>query len=327
MNVIYNLDSIGRQQLNKPVLTIGNFDGVHKGHLSLFDKVKERARAIGGQSVVMTFEPHPLRVITGANGPLIITPLEQKLSLISRAGVDVIICAPFTPQFASVPAESFVKDILVGKIGIQEVVVGYDYTFGRDRKGNIGLLQNMGEELGFLVHLVGPMHVEQTLVSSTSIRKLVLEGSLEEAQKLLGREFQIWGTVVKGADRGGKLLGFPTANIRPSDELLPPTGVYVVRVELDDRSCCGVTNVGYNPTFGEGALSIETHILDFSEDLVGKQIRLSFLHRLRGEKAFADVKALTDQIADDIREATAWFAKGKTSSCTGCVEKARVSAR
>ena len=179
-----------------------------------------------------------------------------------------------------------------------------------------------------MVHLVGPVHIDQTLVSSTSIRKLVLEGSLEEAKKLLGREYQIWGTVVKGANRGGRLLGFPTANIRPSDELLPRTGVYVVRVELDDRSYCGVTNVGYNPTFGEGGLSIETHILEFSEDIVGKRIRISFLHRLREEKTFADVKALTDQIAEDIRQALDWFAREKKGApCASCMEKARVNAR
>jgi riboflavin kinase / FMN adenylyltransferase len=328
MNVVYDLESINQGQLRSPVLTIGNFDGVHKGHLSLFNMVKERARAIGGQSAVMTFEPHPLKVIQGANGPPIITPTEQKLSLISRAGIEVIFCVPFTAQFASIPAESFVRDILVGKIGVKEVVVGYDYTFGRDRKGNVALLQKMGKGLGFLVHLVGPVHIDETLVSSTSIRKLVLEGRLEEAEKLLGREYQIWGTVVKGANRGGRLLGIPTANIRPRDELLPRTGVYVVRVELEGGFYRGVTNVGYNPTFGEGGLSIETHILGFSENILGKRIKLCFLHRLREEKTYSDIKGLTDQIAADIRDATEWFARErKGEPGPGCSEKALANAR
>jgi riboflavin kinase/FMN adenylyltransferase len=302
MNVIYDLDSL-KQQLNNPVLTIGNFDGVHKGHLALFDLVKKRAAAIGGQSVVMTFDPHPVKIMKKGNGPAIITQTEQKLCLISKAGIDVIICVPFTLPFASISAEDFVREILLKKIGIKEVVVGYDYTFGRGRAGNVDLLQKMGNELGFKVHLVGPVHIDHTVVSSTSIRKLVGEGNLAEAKRLLGRDYQIWGTVVKGANRGGRLLGFPTANIRPADELVPRTGVYVVKVEVDEKVYGGVTNVGFNPTFGENSLSIETYILDFSEDILGKKIRIRFLQRLRDEKTFGSVRELTDQIALDVQEA------------------------
>lgn len=307
MNLIYDLENLS-DRLENPVLTIGNFDGVHRGHLALFDLVKRRARAIGGQSVVMTFEPHPVKVIKRGNGPAIITPTEQKLGLIADAGIDVIICAPFTPRFASIPAESFVRDILIGKIRVKEVVVGYDYTFGQGRKGNIALLQEMGVELGFQVHLVGPVHIDHTLVSSTSIRRLVSEGNLPEAKKLLGRDYQIWGAVVKGDNRGGRLLGYPTANIRPTDELLPKTGVYAVSVEIEEKSYRGVTNVGYNPTFGEHALSIETYILDFSEELVGKRMKIRFLRRLREEKKFGSVAELTEQIVRDVREAREYFA-------------------
>ncbi|RJR35122.1 MAG: bifunctional riboflavin kinase/FAD synthetase [Desulfobacteraceae bacterium] len=301
MNVIHDLDSL-KQQLINPVLTIGNFDGVHKGHLALFDLVKKRAKAIGGQSVVMTFNPHPVKIIKG-KGPALITQTEQKLSLISKAGIDVILCIPFTDHFASISAEDFVRDILLKRIGIREVVVGYDYTFGRGRAGNVDLLQKMGKELGFQVHLVGPIHIDHTVVSSTSIRKLVGEGNLAEARMLLGRDYQIWGTVVKGANRGGKLLGFPTANIRPADELIPKRGVYVVTVEVEGEVYGGVTNVGFNPTFGESSLSIETYIFEFSEDIVGKMIKIRFLQRLRDEKTFSGVKELTDQIALDVQEA------------------------
>lgn len=316
MNVIYDLDSL-KQRLNNPVLTIGNFDGVHKGHLALFDIVKKRAKAIGGQSAVMTFDPHPVKIVKKGNGPALITQTEQKLCLISKAGIDVILCIPFTTQFASIPAESFVKDILLNKIGVKEVVVGYDYTFGRNRTGNLALLQKMGKELGFQVHLVGPVHIDHTVVSSTSIRTLVREGNLAEARMLLGRDYQIWGTVVKGANRGGRLLGFPTANIKPGDELLPKRGVYAVTVEVDERVFCGVTNVGFNPTFGENSLSIETYILDFSEDILGKKIKIKFLHRIRDEKTFSGVKELTDQIALDVQEARRLLSASPGAQCQG----------
>ncbi|PKN64488.1 MAG: riboflavin biosynthesis protein RibF [Deltaproteobacteria bacterium HGW-Deltaproteobacteria-15] len=316
MNVIYDLDSL-KQRLNNPVLTIGNFDGVHKGHLALFDIVKKRAQSIGGQSAVMTFDPHPVKIIKKGNGPALITQTEQKLCLISKAGIDVILCIPFTAQFASIPAESFVKDILLDKIGVKELVVGYDYTFGRNRTGNLTLLQKMGKELGFQVHLVGPVHIDHTVVSSTSIRTLVREGNLAEARMLLGRDYQIWGTVVKGANRGGRLLGFPTANIKPGDELLPKRGVYAVMVEVDERLFCGVTNVGFNPTFGENSLSIETYILDFSEDILGKKIKIKFLHRIRDEKTFGGVKELTDQIALDVQEARRLLSASPGARCQG----------
>jgi riboflavin kinase/FMN adenylyltransferase len=200
-----------------------------------------------------------------------------------------------------------VEDILLDKIGVKEIVVGYDYTFGRNRQGNTGFLQQMGNKLGFKVHLVGPVHVGNTPVSSTSIRRLLQEGNLAEAKELLGRDYQIWGSVVKGQNRGGRLLGFPTANIKLTDQLLPMTGVYAVTVEVDGGTCYGVTNIGYNPTFGVNAISLETHLLDFSQNILGKMIKVNFLHRLRGEKHFSSIQELSDQIARDIRQANDLF--------------------
>jgi len=302
MHIVYNLNElIG--PLRNPVLTIGNFDGVHKGHLALFDKVMERARAINGQSVVMTFDPHPMKVMNPGNGPLLITPIEQKLELISNAGIDVIICLAFTLEFASMSAEDFVQDILADRLGVREIVVGYDYTFGHKRQGDVTLLREMGDKLGFRVHLTDPIHLDDAVVSSTSIRKLVQQGNLADAKKFLGRDYQICGTVVKGKDRGGKLLGFPTANLKPVDELIPKRGVYAVTVRVDDKIYCGVANIGYNPTFGDGALSVETHVLDFSENIVGKTIKVKFIQRLRNEKTFSDVKELSDRITQDIEQA------------------------
>ncbi len=323
MTIIQDLESL-KQPLRNPVLTIGNFDGVHRGHLALFDKVKQRAVAVGGQSVVMTFEPHPLKVIKKGNGPPIITPMDQKLCLIRDAGIEVILCVPFTRQFAEVTAESFVQDILVGRIGVKEIVVGHDYTFGRDRLGNTEFLQRIGGQLGIPVHLVEPVQVNHTLVSSTSIRKFIQEGNLSEAKRLLGRDFQVWGTVIKGANRGGRLLGYPTANLRPTGELIPRTGVYAVTVEVDDRTYAGVTNVGYNPTFKDNVLSLETHLLDFNEDLVGETIKVTFIHRIRPEKTFASVKELAEQISRDVlqaRELLRVHLMGPTTPCEGAARR------
>jgi riboflavin kinase/FMN adenylyltransferase len=306
MQVILNLNEINKP-LTNPVLTIGNFDGVHKGHLALFDKVKERAKAIDGQSVVMTFEPHPLKIMKPANGPQLITHTGQKLELIEKAGIDVIVCVSFDQEFAAIPARDFVNNILVKRIGIKEIVVGYDYTFGHNREGDINLLREIGNDSGFIVHLVGPIEIEHTLVSSTSIRRLVQEGRVEEAGVLLGRDFEVQGTVVKGQNRGARLLGFPTANLNPHGELLPKRGVYAVKLLIDDVLYNGVTNVGYNPTFGDTGLTVETHILDYSGELIGKTIKVHFIKRLRDEKAFKDLKDLSDQIARDIGQAKEVF--------------------
>ena len=318
MQFIEDLNAIEKPLIN-PVLTIGNFDGVHRGHLALFEKVKERAGAIRGCSAVMTFEPHPIRVMKPGNGPPLITPTRQKVELIGRAGIDVLFCLPFTREFADISAEDFVKNILIARIGVKELVVGYDYAFGRNREGNIPLLKALGEKLGFMVHLVGPIHVDQVPVSSTSIRRLIREGRLAEAKTLLGRDYQVEGTVVRGHNRGGRLLGFPTANLNPQDELLPRTGVYAVLVLINGRTYTGVTNVGYNPTFLDKALSVETHILDFSKDIVGEKIKLTFLHRLRGEKVFKSVTDLTDQISQDICDAQEWFEDSSYRPVRSCL--------
>ena len=306
MTIIYDLEQVEKPLIN-PVLTIGNFDGVHKGHLTLFDKVKERARAIGGQSAVMTFEPHPIKVMKPGNGPPLITLGEQKLKLIYNADIDVIFFIPFTKQFAAISAQDFVKNILLKKIGMKELVVGYDYTFGRNREGNIELLQEMGNHFDFTVHVVEPIRIDANLVSSTSIRKLVQEGDLSKAKSLLGRDYQVSGTVVKGKDRGGRLLGFPTANLKLVDELTPKIGVYAVTVVIDGETYEGLTNIGYNPTFGNGVFSVETHILDFSGDLLDRTIRVNFIQRLRDEKTFDKVTDLAEQIGQDVKAARELF--------------------
>ena len=316
MTVICDLETLSAP-LRRPVLTIGNFDGVHRGHLALFDKVKERAAALDGQSAVMTFRPHPIKIMKPGNGPPLITPTEQKLTLIQDAGIDVVFCINFTRAFAAVTAAQFVEDILVRKIGIKEIVVGYDYTFGRGREGTTGFLREAGDRLGFVVHEVAPVHAGDSLVSSTTIRRLIQEGDLPRAKNLLGRDYQICGTVVSGENRGARLLGFPTANLEPIDELTPKPGVYAVRVLIDKGTYDGVTNIGYNPTFDHGRLSVETHILDFKGDLLGSTIRIVFLARLRSERTFTSVRELAEQIGKDVLLAREIFKTPSSSAAEG----------
>ena len=302
MRLIQDINSL-TGSCKDPVLTIGNFDGVHKGHIALFDKVKERAKEIGGESAVMTFNPHPIKVMRPQNAPPLITPIQQKIKLIEQCGMDVLYCLPFTKEFSEITAREFVEDILVKRIGIKELVVGYDYSFGKGRQGNIQLLRELGRHFNYRVHVVGPVKVGGLLVSSTSIRKLVMEGRLDEARLLLGRHYEVAGTVIKGKNRGARLLGFPTANLKLIDELTPKRGVYAVYVIFNGKKYQGVTNIGYNPTFGNGAFSVETHLVDFEGDLLGKTIRVQFIARLRDEKAFENAKALALQIEKDIEAA------------------------
>ncbi len=298
MTVLNSLNQLRAPKQNT-VLTIGNFDGVHRGHLTLFDKVKERAKAINGQSVVMTFDPHPIKIMKSGNGPLLITPTQQKLKLIENAGIDIVLCLPFTKEFAEISPEVFVKELLVDTLGIKEIVVGYDYSFGKDRTGNIELLEHLGKTYGFPVHVVDQIFLDGIPISSTNVRKLVEDGELARAKKLLGRDYQVRGTVVTGKNRGGRLLGFPTANLELVDELTPKPGVYAVHVIVDEQIYNGMTNIGYNPTFGNNAFSVETHILNFSENLVGKTIKVNFIERLRNETTFKSIEELAEQIRKD----------------------------
>jgi len=288
------------------VITIGNFDGVHIGHQALFRQVVQKADAIGGTSVAMTFEPHPLRALKKNHHPPLITLYEQKVELISKTGVDVLICVPFTASFASISAEAFVQGTLVQKIGVKVIVVGPDYSFGKARQGNVHSLKKLskGMDLEIVeVPWIATVGGTGPRISSTRIRELVIEGSLEEASALLGRHYQVRGVVVRGRNRGGKLLGFPTANIQLQDELCPKQGVYAVTVEYDGRTYNGVANIGYSPTFDDQKFTVEVHLLGFQGDLYGSKIRVNFVQRLRGEMRFPSIDDLVEQIGKDIETA------------------------
>ena len=310
MTTIYSLNNLP-EDIKNPVVTIGNFDGVHWAHQAIFRKVMERAGDLDGTSVVITFEPHPVKVMSPKKVRPLITLLEQKKELVINQGIDILLLIRFTRQFAAVSARDFVRNTLVDRLGIKEIVVGYDYAFGHNREGNIDLLKEMGTQFNFRVHQVGPVYVEKHLVSSTSIRNLIAEGKVSEAKRLLGRNYQIRGEVIRGRNRGGSLLGYPTANLKLSDELIPKEGVYVVAVDLEGKIYQGLTNIGYNPTFRDKTLSVETYIFDLSANILKQRIKINFLSRLRDEITFASVKELSQQISRDINQAREFFRKEK----------------
>lgn len=305
MKLFDRLERIQQPFVNA-VITIGNFDGVHIGHQALFHEVIEKAEAIEGTSIAMTFEPHPMRVLKQNNHPPLITLYEQKKELIERSGIDVLICVPFTKKFAALSAEAFIKDLLIKKIGMKAIIVGQDYTFGKNREGNLALLKSYAARMDYDVIVsewIKTARNEADRISSTRIRKRVMNGEIETARKMLGRHYQIRGLVVKGRDRGGKLLGTPTANINLQDELCPKTGIYAVTVEHRQRLYRGVANIGYSPTFNDNEFTVEVHIFDFDENIYDRKIRVNFIARIRDEKKFDGIDELKSQIHQDIVDA------------------------
>ena len=302
MKIIERIENI-TEPIHNAVITIGNFDGVHKGHRALFDKAIQKAAEIEGNSVVITFQPHPLRVLKIKNPPPQITRYEQKTSLIAKAGIDVLIVIPFNEAFAELSPESFVEDLLISKIGMKAIVVGQDYAFGKNRKGDINLLKTLGHKHGYDVIVADWINMSADMakrISSTRIRNFVQEGRVNEVKPLLGRHYQLKGQVSKGRDRGGKLLGFPTANINIYDELCPKAGVYAVTVQYDDATYQGVANIGFSPTFDDHKFTIEIHLLDFNQNIYEKNIKVNFIERLRSEKKFNNIEELSAQIRKDI---------------------------
>lgn len=288
-------------------IAIGNFDGVHRGHQALIAATCARAGARGGLAGVLTFTPHPARVFAPTLAPPLITSLERRLELLAEAGVEVAVVEPFTRAFAAIEAESFVREVLAARLGARDVVVGYDFSFGRGRRGNPEMLARLGAELGLQVTVVPPVLVDGLVCSSTKVREFVLEGRMEGAALLLGRPFEIIGPVGRGAGRG-RALGIPTANLSPEGELLPRLGIYAGRACLLGASGAPegaplrvALSVGSNPTFVQsGGVTVEAHLLDFDGDLYGRRLRVEVLHRLRDERRFESAEALMEQIRDDV---------------------------
>lgn len=285
-----------------PVVAIGNFDGVHVGHQMIFRKTAEKARANHGTSIVFTFEPHPLKIIAPDKMPPLLTTFRQKMELIEGCGIDQVICADFTRQFADQHPRDFARNILVDRIGVKEIVVGFDYAFGRGRKGTITYLKKMGEEFGFKIHVVDPIKLNGHLVSSSYVRELIEDGKVKIAGSFLGRSYSIRGPVVHG-HHTGKAIGFPTANLNTAKGQIPGTGVYAARVLHREKQYQGVVNVGFNPTFNRDRLSVEVHIFDFQDKIYGQEIEVIFVDRIRSEKTFQSAGQLVEQIKKDIQTA------------------------
>ncbi|MDH4027815.1 MAG: bifunctional riboflavin kinase/FAD synthetase [Nitrospirota bacterium] len=301
MKIIDGIENV-KQKLSYPVLTLGNFDGVHLGHQAIFRLIIERAKKKAGTSIAFTFVPHPLTVIAPERAPLLLTTYKEKIRLIQDTGIDLVICANFTKKFASITAEDFVRDILCNILGVKEIYIGSNYFFGKGKKGSPALLKEMGRECGFRVTVVDEIMINDTAPSSSRIRTLIAKGRVDEAAMLLGRNYSVEGIVIEGAKRGKSLLNTPTANLLTANELLPRDGVYAALVELDGRIYKGASNIGINPTFQDKKFSFETHILDFDGDLRGKSLKISFIKRIRDEMKFSGVEALAGQLKKDIED-------------------------
>ncbi|MBS3757688.1 MAG: bifunctional riboflavin kinase/FAD synthetase [Desulfobacterales bacterium] len=305
MELITDLNEI-KAPYPDAVITIGNFDGVHKGHQAILHQVIEHAEIINGTSVAITFEPHPMKLLSSNGSPQLITPYEQKIELIEQTGIDVLVCIPFNRVFADITAAEFVEAILIKKIGMKAIVIGKDYKFGKNREGSVEFLKNYSQPYNIEVLVADWIPISHQFlerISSTRVREIVTGGRVEDAWHLLGRYYQIRGTVITGRQRGGPMLGFPTANIKLVDELCPKAGVYAVTAEWRKKKYKGVANIGYAPTFDDYLFTVEVHIFDFKQDIYGETIRVNFIKRIRDEKKFANIDELHDQISKDIGDA------------------------
>jgi riboflavin kinase / FMN adenylyltransferase len=307
MDVIHFPDDPRPARWIQPVLALGNFDDVHRGHRKILDRVRRVAGERGAASIVMTFDPHPPRIVRPDKAPPLLMTIEQKLEAIEEAGVQGAAIVRFTPELSRWDPEMFVRTVLVDWLRVAEVWVGANFLFGHDRAGNFSMLRTLGGRYGFKAEKIDAVRYKDFVVSSTRIRRLISEGRVDEAGALLGRQYYIDGTVVQG-DRRGRDIGFPTANLCSQNELLPPHGVYATTTRIDGVVRPSVTNIGVRPTVdSSGRTHVETHVFNFDRDLYGASIRLGFVQRLRDERTFDGIEALRAQIAADCGRARVLF--------------------
>jgi riboflavin kinase / FMN adenylyltransferase len=307
VDVIHYPDDQRPLRWHQPVLALGNFDGMHRGHLKIVERVRRGAEERGATGVAMTFDPHPSKIIRPDKAPPLLMTKPQKLEALARAGMHGVAVIRFTPEIALWDPETFVRTVLVEWLHVAEVWVGANFLFGHDRAGNFSVLRSLGARYGFRAEKIDPVRYKDFVVSSTRIRRLVGEGRVDEAGALLGHYYTIDGTVVHGRHRG-RGLGFPTANLCSDNELIPPRGVYATTMTVDGIAYPAMTNIGSRPTFESGEeVVVETHVLDLDRDLYGATLRLGFVQRLRDEKKFENVEALTQQIDADRGQARSLF--------------------
>ncbi len=302
MRIVRTLESFP-PDARPSVVALGVFDGVHLGHRAILETAVRHASA-GDTSVACTFDPHPAEVLQPDRAPRPITTLDERLALIAETGIALTVVLPFTAALAAVEPDTFVRDILVERLGAREIVVGFNHRFGRGARGDTGLLRELGERLHFHTEVVPPTDVDGAPVSSSAIRSALQRGDVESAARMLGRPYFVSGEVVQG-DARGRTLGFPTANIAAERAVLTPPGVYACRLEIGSTLYPAVLNAGVRPTFGEKAFTLEAHVLDFSGDLYGRSVRLEFVRHIRDERKFSGIEALKAQIAADVHAARA----------------------
>lgn len=290
---------IYNKNFTESVITIGNFDGVHRGHMALLRHLKQQSQKRALPSVVVTFEPHPLVLLSPETTPPLITTYEQKASLIADEEIDCLAVIGFTHPFSMISAESFVRDVLRGSLGMRHIIIGHDYAFGRDRQGDYHTLALMSEEYGFTLEDIDPVGENDLVFSSSLVRRMVSDGDVAGASRILGRYHVVAGHVTHGREVG-RQLGFPTANIVTRNELIPPDGVYAVLVAVGDEVYQGACNIGTKPTFSDGKRSIEVFLLDYSGLLYGRELAICFVERIRGEKKFPRIEALIQAIRQDV---------------------------
>ena len=309
MDVIHFPDDQRPSRWVHPVLALGNFDGVHRGHRKILDRLHRVAGERGATSVVMTFDPHPPRVVRPDKAPALLMTKAQKLEAIAQAGVQGAAIVRFTHELSRWDPEMFVRTVLVDWLHVSEVWVGANFLFGHDRTGNFSMLRELGAGYGFRAEKIDPVRYKDFVVSSTRVRRLVSEGRMDEAGALLGHEYYLDGTVMRG-DQRGRTLGFPTANLCTDNELLPPHGVYATTARVGEIVFASITNIGTRPTVDQsGRTVIETHVFDLDKDLYGSTVRVGFVQRLRDERAFESLDVLRAQIDADCRRARVLFGR------------------
>ena len=300
MQLFHTLEEMAGK-FEKVCLAIGVFDGVHLGHQRVIGQARDDAGTVGGASVVLTFDPHPMQVLQPDKAPQLLTSTKHKLTLIEKLAVDACLVLTFDKSFSHLPAEKFI-DIVATTNHLQEICVGTRFRFGHNRAGDCRLLEALAPKYGFVAREIKPVELGKEMVSSTAIRQHVFHGQLDRAAAMLGRPFSVIGTVEKG-DHRGRELGFPTANLNPHDEVLPPDGVYAVRALMEQGTFGGVVNIGVRPTFKHHFPQriLEVHILDFDGDIYGRDVEVQFLQKLRDEKRFDSVDTLRAQITADLQ--------------------------
>jgi len=297
MTIIKSLDEV--MNVENTVVTIGNFDGIHKGHIELIKEAVEEAKLKKYKSVVFTFENHPMRYFRANSIKNVITN-EEKVKIFKELGVDIVLMIQFDEYMTKVPPTDFVKDILMEKLNCKMVIVGHDFTFARNKEGNASLLETLGEKYDMNVKIIEPIKIKGRRVSSSYIRELIEEGKVCEIKSFLGRNYSLEGEVIH-ARKIGRTIGFPTANLKSDDKLIiPKNGIYAVKVYVENKIYYGATNIGYNPTVNGRTLSIETNIIDFDEDIYGEIIKIEFLDRIRDEKKFNSIDELKSQLRKDV---------------------------